>query len=347
MPTLLAQIAPQRSTQYAALARDLAPSELRLAPLSACLGEISTVELGGQRYLQFELPNEPTAEQARELAMLATSSAFFVRYETLGEVSGPLLRPIETGYQPALPRELLMARRYRGKTNELFTHFMCNIARYSSALAHRPWDTLRVFDPLAGGGTTLFAALVLGASTAGVEQNARDVQSTASFLKQFMREQGIACREKKERLKSVGQRWSYTLGKNRQQTCLLARGDTVDSHALLSGFRPHLIVADLPYGIQHKGELAALLTRTLPVLASLLPPNGALVMAWESRRYGRHEMMALVESTSPLTVLNQPPYNAMAHRVDRVIKQRDVLVARPSASLAAADTSHAVPTQNG
>ena len=340
MTTLLAQIAPQRSTQYAALAGDLAPCELSLAPLGARLGELSAVELGGQHYLQFDLPDEPSAEQVRELAMLATSSAFFVRYEAIGEVSGPLLRPIETNYQPALPRELLMARRYRGKTNELFTHFMCNIARYSSALADRPWDTLRVFDPLAGGGTTLFAALVLGASVAGVERNAKDVQSTASFLKQFMREQGIACREKKERLKSVGQRWLYTLGKDRRQTCLLARGDTVDSHALLSGFRPHLLVTDLPYGIQHHGELETLLTRALPVWASLLPPSGALAMAWESRHYGRPELAALVEKVSSLTVLNDPPYDAMAHRVDRVIKQRDVLVARPSASQAS-------PAQNG
>jgi hypothetical protein len=347
MPTLLAQIAPQRSTQYAALASDLAPCELRLAPLGLCRGEVSAVELGGQRYLQFTLPDEPTAEQARELAMLATSSAFFLRYEGLGGVPGPLLRPIETGYRPALPRELLMARRYRGKTNELFTHFLCNVARFSSALAPRSWDTLRVYDPLAGGGTTLFAALVLGASVAGVEQNAKDVQSTASFLKQFMREQGIACREKKERLKSVGQRWMYTLGKDRQQTCLLARGDTMDSHALLSGFRPHLIVADLPYGIQHHGELAALLTRALPVWASLMPPSGALVMAWESRRYPRPDLVALVEAVGPLTVLNDPPYDAMAHRVDRVIKQRDVLVARLSASLPGSSAPHANSTQDG
>ena len=50
----------------------------------------------------------------------------------------PLLRPIETGFTPALSRDLMMARRYRGKTNELFTHFLCNVARFSSAVAQRP-----------------------------------------------------------------------------------------------------------------------------------------------------------------------------------------------------------------
>jgi hypothetical protein len=53
-----------------------------------------------------------------------------------------------------------------------------------------------------------------------------------------------------------------------------------------------------------------------------------MAMAWESTRFPRDEMIALVEVESGLTVLNDPPYDALAHRVDRVIKQRDVIVAR-------------------
>jgi hypothetical protein len=326
MPTLVGQIAPQRSTQYSDLAAALAPCELQLALPNA--SEIAPIIMGGQSYLQFDLPLEPGTSQVREMGMLATISAFFTRYERLGEVAGPLLRPIETGFVPRLPRELMMARRYRGKTNELFTHLLCNVARYSSALADRPWDTLRVFDPLSGGGTTLFAALVLGASVAGVEHNGKDVQSTVSYLRQFAREQRIAISEKRERFRQVGQRWMFTLGRDQAQTCIMAHGDTADSPALISGFRPHLIVADLPYGIQHKGELTDLMTRALPAWTSLLPPSGSIVLAWESRRYPRAELVALVESAAPLSVFDHPPYDGMAHRVDRVIKQRDVLVAR-------------------
>jgi hypothetical protein len=337
MPTLLAQIAPQRSTQYASLASALAPCELQLARPDA--SKIVRVDIGGQPYLQFHVPDEPGMDEALELGMLAMTSAFFVRYEQLGQVQGPLLRPIETGFMPALPRELLAARRYRGKTNELFTHYLCNVARFSSALSRRPWSTLRVFDPLAGGGTTLLAALVLGASAAGVDHNTRHVQSTVSFLRQFLREQRIASKEKRERLKKVGQRWTFTIGQASTQTCVLAHGDTADSHALISGFRPHLIVADLPYGIQHRGELEALLTRSLPVWASLLPPSGAMVLAWESKRHPRADMSTLVKAVAPLEVLNEPPYTEMAHRVDRVIKERDVLVARPLRSRAEQEDS--------
>jgi hypothetical protein len=333
MPSILAQIAPQRSTQYAELASALAPAELRLSTFGGQIGEIQPCTWGGLDYLQFDLPAEPDETQARELGMLAMTSAFYIHYDHIGDVPGPLLRPIETNVRWALPTELLTTRRYRGKTNEMFTQFMCNVARASSALAGRPWDTLRVFDPLCGGGTTLFAALILGASAAGVDHNAKDVESTVSYLQGFVRTHGIAASLKHERLKGLGRRHLFAIGKGQGQSCLLAHGDTAESAALIAGFRPHLIVADLPYGIQHRGELQVLLSEGLPVWAELLPPSGALAMAWESSRFPREEMIELVEALSPLTVLNDPPYDALAHRVDRVIKQRDVVVARHASVL--------------
>jgi hypothetical protein len=221
------------------------------------------------------------------------------------------------------------ARRYKGKTNELFTHFLCNLAKFSSNFAAAPWETLRVFDPLAGGGTTLFTALVLGADVAGVEKSSKDVQLTAAFLKQFVQEQKIVCKIKEERLKKLGKRWWFTLGDAAKQ-CVLAAGDTAQSAQLLAGFKkPHLIVADLPYGIQHHGHLVDLLTAALPVWASLLIPGGAMALAWDSTRFARNDITALVEGSGLLAVRNEAPYNQLAHRVDRVIKQRDILVMRP------------------
>jgi len=333
MPTILAQIAPQRSTQYSDLAKALAPHELVLSGLVAPDAAVERIALGGQSYLRFDIPELPDSHTARELGMLAMSSAFFVYREHIGEAKGPFLQPVETGFHPTLPLTMLVARRYRGKTNELFTRFLCNVARFSSALSHRPWETLRVFDPLAGGGTTLFTALVMGASAAGVERRTTDVESTVVFIRNYCHEQGIACRIRKERLRGIGHRWICTLGKHTRQTCLLAAGDTADSHDLISGFRPHLIVGDLPYGVQHRAKLTDLLARSVPVWASLLPLAGSLVLAWESRRFPREEMIALIEETSSLKVLNHPPYNALSHRVDRVIKERDIVVTRLAEAL--------------
>jgi len=56
MATIIAQIAPQRSTQYAALASVLAPHELKLGPLGSQISDIRLARLGGQEYLKFDQP---------------------------------------------------------------------------------------------------------------------------------------------------------------------------------------------------------------------------------------------------------------------------------------------------
>jgi hypothetical protein len=177
--------------------------------------------------------------------------------------------------------------------------------------------------------------LILGAEAAGVEKDESDVQSTATFVRNYLRDQGVAHNVREERLRKLGHRWTFVIGKQATRRLMLASGDTVVSPALITGFKPHLLVTDLPYGFQHHGELVSLLTRALPVWASLLPVDGALVFAWDATRFPRNEMVNLVESAGPLTVLDEPPYTLLAHRVDRVIKSRDVLVARPRMSLPA------------
>lgn len=328
MSTLLSQIAPQRSTQYSRLASELAGPELRLCPLGNLIADLSHVQLGGQEYVRADLVRDLNERERAELGYLAMTSAHFEYFETVGGQTGPWLRPLETGFEPLVPVELVTARRYRGKTNELLTHFLCNVARYSSGYADRPWRDLAVFDPLAGGGTTLFAALALGAQAAGVEQSAQDASSTAAYLRQFCREQRIPCKEQAERLRKLGKRWTFTIGREPARRCVVIQGKTEQSRELLGGFRPHLIVTDLPYGIQHQGALAALLESALPVWLSLLPRPGSLVFAWDATRFPRARMVELVEGIDCAAVLDGYPYSELAHRVDRVIKQRDVLVVR-------------------
>ena len=330
MVTLVAQVSPERSTQYSDLAAALAPHELRLSPLGARVSDPRLVKLGRQDFLRFELSAPPADDDRHELGLMAMTSAYFEWYDRLGAVDGPFLRPIETPFQPVFPLDLLTARRYKGKTNELLTLFLCNVARFSSAFAREPWGHLAVLDPLAGGGTTLFAALLRGADAAGVERDPGDVESTVTFLRKYLQEQGIKHSIREERLRKLGHRWSFAIGRDGSTQCILTRGDATQARELLGGFRPHLIVTDLPYGIQHHGDLEALLKEALPVWATLLRPGGAMAIAWDATRFSRPEMIGLAEACGPLTVLDEPPYDTLAHRVDRVIKRRDVLVARSS-----------------
>ena len=329
MQSFAVQIAPQRSTQYASLSSELAPHELALCPANHRMSSIRHLKLGGHEYIRFELEMPPDDNQLREWSMLSMISACFEYYDTITGHTGPFLRPMDIEFHSIFSKGFVMTRRYRGKTNEMFTQFLCNIARFTSGFSHKSWKDIRVFDPLAGGGTTLFTALMLGANAAGVEKKVRDVQSTVAFLKQYMKNERMKFSVKEERLKKLGKRWRFAIGKEKDRACVLSSGETVESNRLIEGFKkPHLIVTDLPYGIQHHAQLIPLLKNALPVWSSLLMSGGVLAMAWESARFPRQQMIDLVESETGLVVRNDSPYDRFAHRVDRVIKERDILVAQ-------------------
>lgn len=328
MTVIAAQIAPQRSTQYTELVTTLAPHEIALSPVGSHLkDEIIPIQLGQQNYLKFELDTELNESLMQTLDNFAMTNAYFTHYDRLGDVTGPLLKPIEIPHDPPFPPSLIATRRYRGKTNELFTQFMCNVARHSSDYAMTPWRKITLFDPLSGGGTTLFVGLVLGADVVGIEKNQQSVEKTITFLKEYMKEARISAKFREDRFKNIGKRWFITL--NKSARCVIGRGNTSDAPYFVNGLkRPQLIVTDLPYGIQHRAEWQSLLSSALPIWSQVMADGGALVFSWDATRFLRDEMIDFVQDVSDFTVLNQPPYNQLAHRVDRVIKHRDVLVAR-------------------
>jgi len=262
------------------------------------------------------------------LDRLALTDAYFIHYDSLGDVTGPLLKPLDVPTQHLLPPSLVEARRYRGKTNELFTQFMCNVARYSSDYRSTPWHKLTLLDPLAGGGTTLFVGMTLGADVAGVEQDKKMAEGTVAFLKQYTRESRIPANFRVDKFKNVGKRWFITLDAGPR--CVIGSGDTRHVKQFINGLkRPQLIVTDLSYGIQHYHDaLSELLVDALPAWAAVLAEGGVLAFSWDATRFPRDEMIALVEDSSDFTVLTAPPYDQLAHRVDRVIKQRDLIIAR-------------------
>jgi hypothetical protein len=327
---VVTQLAPQRSTQYSNLARDLAEAEVLASPIGPGLQNVSLRSIAGQDYLQFDLPGRVTDEAARLLASMAMLGGVFEMFDAIGDVAGPLLRPVQTTHAAFISPDMAAIRRYKGKTNEAFTHFLCNMAKYASDFHSSDWSTLDVVDPLCGGGTTLFTALSLGADVAGLDVDRTDIESTASFITQYCRENRIALASKEERLRKLGaRRWLFQIGRDDVRRCMLVLGNAGQTRELLAGFgRPHLIVTDLPYGIQHSGPLHGLLADCLPGWAELLVSGGAIAFSWDSTRLDRQEMMALVGKVADLEVVDRPPYDRLAHRVDRVIKRRDVLVAR-------------------
>jgi len=318
------RVAPQHSTQYADMTARLAEPELRAACPPA--RDLEHVRLGGHAYLLATIDQPPLGTLAR----LGATSEAFEWLDSVGELSGPLLRPLERPLAPFVPLEMAEARRYKGKTSEVFSHVLLNLALFASGFRDRVDTRLRVLDPLAGGGTTLFLALALGYDAFGIELGRRNVETTATFVREYCRDLRIPCRETRDRKPT--RRYRYELGpRDDPRFLVLVEGDTRLAHELLrdvpGGARVHAIVGDLPYGIQHAGEARTLLGEALPAWERVLLAGGALALAWNATRLSRRAVVEAIADATTLAVLDEPPYTNLEHAVDRVIRKRDVVVA--------------------
>src|SRR5260370_615039 len=103
-------------------------------------------------------------------------------------------------------------RRYKGKTNEVFTRVLLNIAIFAGAYSNQFTERLRVLDPLAGGGTTLFLALAAGYDAFGIEQQRQDVETTAVFVRQYLNSEHIPYKVINERWRRAGRRYQFEIG---------------------------------------------------------------------------------------------------------------------------------------
>lgn len=325
-------IAPQRTTLYGDLARFLIVPELLASPLGARIRDHELQQLGGQDYLLVDL-DDSAANDLAILDHLGTVAGVYDYFPSIGDLDGPFLRPIEAVATAFLPPELIETRRYRGKTNELFTMVLLNLAVFAGDFAERIGERLRILDPLSGGGTTLFTALVRGYDAFGIEREKEDFDTTDAYVQQFLRAIGMPYKRIEERVRGSGRRALFTIGRKEQTRTLgLIHGDTYDAPDLLDGIpggaRFHAIVSDLPYGIQHQGQVSRFLDAALPRWAATLLPGGAMALAWEASTVRRDAAIVRVEEHRDLRVVATPPYDALEHAVDRQIKRRDVLVIR-------------------
>jgi hypothetical protein len=324
-------ITPQRSTQYSSMTGTLAAPELLASPLREAISHVEPVTFAGQAYLLVIIDEAASPGMLNVLSRLGATCGAYEYFERIGEVQGPLLRSLEPCFTPFVPLEMAEVRRYKGKTNEVFTRVLLNVAIFAGAYSRQFTERLRVLDPLAGGGTTLFLALAAGYDAFGIEHERQNVETTAVFVKQYLNNEHIPYKELDER-RRAGRRYQFEVGrKEATRMLVLAHGDTRQANLHMQevpgGPRMHAIVGDLPYGIQHFGEIAGLLREALPIWESLLLPGGTLALAWNATRIERTALVDLVERSTQLKVRNDPPYTQFAHAVDRVIKKRDILVA--------------------
>src|SRR5206468_4139352 len=108
------------------------------------------------------------------------------------------------------------------------------------------------------------------------------------------------------------------------QEVVVIAADTTEAVRHLGKSSVDVIVADLPYGVQHgshaEGELrrspADLLAAALPVWRTVLRPGGAIGLAWNTRVLDR-DAVAAAMSGNGLAVVVGEALERFTHRVDQ------------------------------
>ena len=350
-------ILPSHNRVYADAAPALARAEL--AVLSAALPDggideesVAETVIGGVPYVTFEAGEL----SQRNADLLANLSSLYALFELTG---GGLLRPVPLRRLDRYGDDLLTILKYPGKTNEQFTKLLLNVTLASSAFAGEPGSRrLAVLDPLCGRGTTLNQALMYGFDAYGADIDGRDVEAYAVFIRRWLKDKRLkhqadfspVRRDRKVVARRLTAEFAATKDEYKAgdvQRLEVVEADTTRIGEFFRQASADLVVADLPYGVQHGSHAGGragggprardggssltrnpldLLREAAPVWAKALRPGGALGISWNTL-VARREDAAAALAGAGLEVLDSAPYRAFRHRVDQAIT-RDILVAR-------------------
>ena len=332
MPTYAILQNPGHNRVYFKTARAMAHLELKLAggKMTSEPANIREEIIGGLPYLLFDT-EAPLA--GKDMFIISRLSFVYGIFEWHDK---KLLKPQEKKPEYYFESDdITTILKYNGKTNELFTRMMLNIAAFSTQFD----GPLDVFDPLCGKGTTIFESLLCGHNAYGVEMDSKLAHEAYTFLKKYLenaRYKHSTHQERQGMKNYTATRYQVKLNRSKAGNPLAAEfisGDTRDVKSFYRKNTFHAIVGDLPYGVQHdskrgKNEKSR---NSLPMLAEALPgwhrvlkPGGVLVCAWNLFLISRQEIEEALEAGGFALTMAKGS-GAFVHRVDNAIN-RDVIV---------------------
>lgn len=337
---------PGHNRVYFEASKKLSLAELEIAcrRFSNVCTNFSLAEIEGVFYVTFQTENPLSSD---EIVWLSRLSFTYALFELRKNETEALLAPVQKAHSTYFNDDLNTILKYTGKTNEIFTRLMLNIAVLTSEF-HGSTE-ISVLDPVAGKGTTLFEALIAGYNGYGVEINPKAVHEASVYFKKYLETVRYKHTFKKEKFsgeakshKAEFYRFEFARSKEDQkmnrflQLCMVA-GDAKYTNRFYKKNMFHVIVGDLPYGVHHSNVAnknqssftrnpKELLETCLPGWIVNLKPGGTIVLAW-NKFVLKREQLEEVFAENGLFVLNEPPYNQFEHRVDQAIN-RDIIVAK-------------------
>lgn len=331
----LFQLTPHANIRYREAQVKLGQAEL--ACLLKRLGisaDIAPCTVGGVSFLRFEADALTDAQ----LSALSMHSAALMICEQHGE----LLKPLNKVSHDYLTADLAEVLKYKGKTSAVFTHMMINCAWAASDFFGQE-APITVLDPMCGKGTTCFVALQQGMNAVGVDIDNRDLKECADYFERYM--QYHRMKHKLDQSSRTVRKHAvpaavYTIADTKEhfkegdtRTLSLFLGDTGLTGELCKKSSAHLLVADLPYGVQHAPQdgkrtetFMQVMKRALPQWKDAVRKGGAVALSFNTLTLKKADLVQLL-SDAGFTPLTEAPYDDFEHFVEQAVN-RDFVVAR-------------------
>lgn len=255
---------------------------------------------------------------------------------------GEWLKPLQLKQAAYMDTDLPQVLKYKGKTNADFTLMMLHCVKAASAFA---LDTapLTVLDPLCGRATTLFCALQEGNHAIGVEIDKRAVHEADAYFKRYL--QYHRYKYKREtysatlpdrgsaeeiRYQLANDPAAFKAGDTRSLRLFL--GDAAQADMMAGAESCHVIVSDLPYGVQHavrdkhgKAPVERLMEQGFPAFYRTLKKGGAAAVSFNAYTLKREAVCAAMEKAG-FKALQTPPFHDFLHWVEQAVN-RDMVIA--------------------
>jgi len=324
MPTYIILQNPGHNRVYFKAARDLALLELELASkkMSTALSNLKEEIIGGVHYILFDTKSSITESDILLLSRLSFVYGIF-------EGKDNMLYPLEKNPNYFFENDdITTILKYNGKTNELFTRMMINVAAFYCSFDGQ----LNILDPLCGKGTTLFEGLLNGHNVSGIETDEKQVHEAYIFLKKYLENARYKHANHQERQGMDGysaKRYQLNLPDAKVE---FLSGDTRHTGLFYRKNSFHIIVGDLPYGVQHSSKKSSEKSRNaLPLIEEaaagwhkVLKPGGTIALAWNLFLIERKEMEEVLV-VNGFKLAMPAGDESFVHRVDQAIL-RDLIV---------------------
>ena len=274
-----------------------------------------------------------------ELSKISALSFMFALFEVITDSGKLCLVPVKVPANCFLEDDITTILKYKGKTNELFTKLLVNIA----ALCAGAKEGSNLLDPMAGKGTTLFEGMTRGYNVCGIEQSKQSSHEGSVFVKKYLEQKRIKHISKTRTInspakKAIGKAVSFEYALSKQdfkdgkiKQFELIHGDASLADKFYKTKYFDMIVTDLPYGVQHFGKTdktsrnpQQLLRSCLPSWKRLLKNGGVTVMSFNTNVLKKQTVIDMLTQEG-FEILY--PQIAFEHFVDNSI-QRDLIIAK-------------------